>query len=189
MNKFKVGDKVKIVNAYNDIYRGKIATITKSNNYECYDIDLDDGINRWFDSAFELYEEQPKEYKISDLLSNFEEETEFISSNIKYKIQEGELCYYNIHKKEWATSLNCLKAILYMKFTKVEEPKLKPMTFEEAIKTGNKIKFKYSGNYNMAKGFLPFNDAIYFLTTPYFDNNVIRKLILEGTWFSEGVYE
>ena len=85
---------------------------------------------------------------------------------------------------------DCWKcAVENIKFKDAEEPKLKPMTFEEAVKTGNKIKFKYSDNYNMAKGFLPFNDAIYFLTTPYFDNNVIRKLILEGTWFAEGVYE
>ena len=131
-----------------------------------------------------------KEYKISDLLNNFNELNEFVnSSGTKYRIQGGELYYHNVPKDEWVISLNCLRVILNMKFTKVEEPKLKPMTFEEAVKTGNKIKFKYSDNYNMVKGFLPFDDAIHFLTTPYFDNNVIRKLILEGTWFAEGVYE
>lgn len=132
----------------------------------------------------------PKEYTISDLINSFPEETEFIISvNTKYKILNDNLYYYSKLAEKWLKSEFTIRETLNMKFTKAEDPKLKPMTFEEAIKIGNKIKFKYSDNYNMAKGFLPFNDAIYFLTTPYFDNNVIRKLILEGTWFAEGVYE
>ena len=139
--------------------------------------------------------ENHKEYTIHSLLNDFEEGIEFIkvsdgTNPLKYKILNSNLYFYNYVDEIWEKTLYNLKVILNIKFTKVEEPKkLKSMTLEEAIKIGNKIKFKYSDNYNMMKGFLPFNDAIYFLTTPYFDNNVIRKLILEGTWFAEGVYE
>ena len=192
MSKFKIGDKVKIIECLCESVRvryiNKIATITKTTENNEYEIDLDNGKYFWYPFEFELYEKQPNEYTITDLLNNFPFETEFEYMERKYKMSNGNLLVDD-SIYGWIESIMSFKEILNMKFTKIEEPKLKPMTFEGAVRTGNKIKFKYSDNYNMAKGFLPFNDAIYFLTTPYFDNNVIRKLILEGTWFAEGVYE
>ena len=195
MSKFKIGDKVKIIECLCESVRvryiNKIATITKTTENNEYEIDLDNGTYFWYPFEFELYEKQPNEYTITEIVNGFDEGAEFQYMELRYKIYCGALYYWDTEEQTpmWRKSAYTLKRILNMKFTKVEEPKLKPMTFEEAVKTGNKIKFKYSDNYNMAKGFLPFDDAIHFLTTPCFDNNVIRTLILEGTWFAEGVYE
>ena len=129
-----------------------------------------------------------KEYKISDLLNNFNELNEFVnSSGTKYRIQGGELYYHNIPKDEWVISLNCLRVILNMKFTKVEEPKLKPMTFEEAVRTGNKIKYCYDG-YTLDK-FHNTQNIFKHLVSPMYGSKTVSDIILEGIWFAEGVYE
>ena len=81
-------------------------------------------------------------YTIHNLLNDFPSETKFLSNDHLFRIQLGELQTYDNDKHEWRKSINSLKQILDMKFTKVEELKLKPMTFEEAVGTGKKIKFE-----------------------------------------------
>ena len=126
-------------------------------------------------------------YTIHNLLNDFPSETKFLSNDHLFRIQLGELQTYDNDKHEWRKSINSLKQILDMKFTKVEELKLKPMTFEEAVGTGNKIKFKYDG-YDSIEEFMTLDSMLQYLTKPYIVNP-IKDIILEGTWYAEGVYE
>lgn len=125
--------------------------------------------------------EQPKEYTIHNLLNDFEEGIKFNWLGYHYKIKNGEL-YIGECK-----SMKSLKEILEMKFTKVEEPKSKLMTFEEAVGTGKRIKFKYYG-YASIDEFMTLNSMLLYLTKTFF-NNQISNIILKGTWYAEGVYE
>jgi hypothetical protein len=189
MDKFKVGDKVKIVKSSKNRYIGDIATITKSDNFGCYEIDLDERGRYWFNEAFERYEEQPKEYNIHNLLNNFDEETVFQYMDLRYKIYCGALYHWDTEEQRpmWRKSAYSLKRILNMKFTKIEDPKLKPMTFEEAVKTGKKIKYKYDG-YTLDK-FHNTQNIFKHLVSPMYGSKTVSEIILEGTWFAEGVYE
>ena len=192
MDKFKVGDKVRIINCvepyseeFND-YIGKTAIITKVNNFSTYDIDIDKGENNWYNSELELAE-QSTTYTITDILNNFPTETKFLSNDHLFRIQLGELQTYDEDTQEWRKSINSLKQILDMKFTKVEEPKLKPMTFEEAVRTGNKIKYEYD---NFAVDyFCTLQNIFGLLMSPMYSSKTVLNIILKGTWFAEGVYE
>jgi hypothetical protein len=129
--------------------------------------------------------EQPKEYIINDIINDFKEETLFLSEGIKYKIYKGNL-FWN-PSGVWSgvgVSLS-LKQILEMKFTKVEEPKLKPMTFEEAVHTLKKVKYEFFND--KQDKFYPPNETIQSIIELYPIKTT--AIILEGTWFAEGVYE
>ena len=196
MSEYKVGDKVKITNT------NLITTIKDIVNcgvYNVYRVDLDRGRELYYDRELELYieeiKQQPKEYYIYNLINDFKEGTEFINSlGTKYRIQEGELYYYSIHENEWVASLNSLKTILDMKFTKAEDPKLKqlkPMTFVEAVTTSKKIRYECNlkGNeYIEQNNFETFNNTIKNMTEHYPSWRIYR-IFLKGTWYAEGVYE
>ena len=209
MSKFKIGDKVKIIECLCESVRvryiNKIATITKTTENNEYEIDLDNGKYFWYPFEFELYIEQPKEYTIADLLNNFDEETEFIKVGggikpLKYKILDGNLYFYNYVEDIWKQTLYSLKVTLNMKFTKAEEPKLKPMTFEEAVKTGKNIRYEYTYDYLEQenketvkvkielKEFHIFSEIIEEMIMKH-NSYTATQIILEGTWFAEGVYE
>ena len=129
---------------------------------------------------------EPTEYTISDLINSFPEETEFIiSANTKYKILNDNLYYYSKLAEKWLKSEFTIRETLNMKFTKVEEPKLKPMTFEEAVHTLKNVKYELFND--KQDKFYPPNVTI---------KNILERypvkttaIILEGTWFAEGVYE
>ena len=143
--------------------------------------------------------EQPKEYTIHNLLNDFPSETEFVNcAGTKYRIQDGDLRYYNSSAKEWRLKFTSYKQILEMKFTKVEDPKLKPMTFKEAVRTKKKVKYEYehptedsSGELTTVKwkqdNFYSPNETIQSITECFPSH--ISDIILNGTWFAEGVYE
>jgi hypothetical protein len=127
-----------------------------------------------------------KEYTISDLINSFPEETEFIiSGNTKYKILKDNLYHYSKFAEKWLKSEFTIRETLSMKFTKVEEPKLKPMRFEEAVRTGNKIKYEFFND--KQDKFYPPNETIQSIIELYPIKTT--AIILEGTWFAEGVYE
>ena len=194
MDKFKVGDKVRIINCvepyseeFND-YIGKTAIITKVNNFSTYDIDIDKGENNWYNSELELAD-KPKEYTIHNLINDFPFETEFVNSvrRTKYRIQDGDLYYYNSMSKAWRLRVSSFKEISDMKFTKVEESKLKPMTFEEAIASGNKIRYEYKDEEIIQENFLLLDEIMESLSLLVCWR--IARVILKGTWYAEGVYE
>ena len=190
MDKFKVGDKVRIINCvepyseeFND-YIGKTAIITKVNNFSTYDIDIDKGENNWYNSELELAD-KPKEYTIHNLINDFPEETIFEYMKRKYKIHYGNL-FVEDSTCGWIETIYKLKPILDMKFTKVEEPKLpklRSMTFEEAVRTGKKIKYESE----IQRNFEPVNKIIEIITK-YSPSWIVKEIFL-GTWFAEGVYE
>ena len=68
-----------------------------------------------------------------------------------------------------------------------EESKLKPMTFEEAVRTGNNIKYCYDG-YTLDK-FHNTQNIFKHLVSPMYGSKTVSEIILEGTWYAEGVYE
>ena len=192
VSKFKVGDRVEIIEE-GSLLIGKIVTITKVVKVRCgfyyYLIDLDGGLCKWLYYNLKLHIEPSKEYTIHNLME-FSEQTEFISKDTKYKIFLGRLYWYNTNMSTamWVevNSNISLKEILNMKFTKVEYPKLKPMTFEEAITTEKKIKYEY--NNESQDNFKLVNETIKSITESY-ATWFIRDILLEGTWFAEGVYE
>ena len=190
--KYNVGDKVKIKE---DLladkfkkYIGKIATIiSKKGDYE-YHIDLDQGEYYWYPYELELYIEPPKEYTIHNLLNDFPQETLFVNSlGIKCKIQDEDLYCYKIPTKKWDICFYTFRTILNMKFTKVEEPKLKPMTFEEAVETGGRLKFVHT-TYKMIEEFMCLDNILQYISTTFLACS-IKDLILDSTWYAEGVYE
>lgn len=193
MDKFKVGDKVRIIECSSESIRikyiNRIATIIKLRGNGEYIIDLDNGVYFWYDSELELAE-QLKEYTIHNLME-FPEGTEFISKDTKYKIFLGRLHWYNTNMSTsmWVevNSNISLKEILDMKFTKVEELKLKAMTFEEAIASGNKIRYEYKDEEIIQENFLLLDEIMESLSLLVCWR--IARVILKGTWYAEGVYE
>ena len=193
MSKFKVGDKVKIIECSSESIRikyiNRIATITKLRDNGEYVIDLDNGVYFWYEFEFESYKEYPKEYSIHNLLNDFPEGTEFITSaKNKYRIYDGELSYCYDVNHSWSNSTLSLKEILntkFMKFTKVEDLKLKPMTFEEAVKTGKRLKFTHTDY--VVENFTFLNDIFQNLSEKL--SSSAKDIILEGIWYAEGVYE
>ena len=207
MSKFKVGDKIKIKEDLDDSdidvvysmlkYRGKIATIIRLDDdgadmEDYYRIDLDGEVHYWMDR---MIEPAIKEYTIHNLIDTFPTETKFLSNDHLFRIQLGELQIYDEDMQEWRKSINSLKQILDMKFTKVEEPKLpklKPMTFEEAVRTGNKIKYKFNENikqYNFFSLIETMKILYESASDSIYTEGLVSDIILKGTWFAEGVYE
>ena len=200
MDKFKVGDKVKIRKSdyYSSSYAkysGGITTIIVDCEKHYY-LDIDKGRYRWYDYELELYKEeiteQPKEYDIHNLLNDFPEGTQFINSlGIKYKVLGGDLYYYKEvyipYKWREVRYSSSIKQILNMKFTKIEESKLKSMTFDEAVKTGGRLKFVHT-NYKMIEEFMCLDNILQYISTTFLDCS-IKDIILDGIWYAEGVYE
>lgn len=193
ISKFKVGDRVEIIEE-GSLLIGKIVIITKVVKISCgfyyYLIDLDGGFCKWLYYNLKLHIEPSKEYTIHNLME-FSEQTEFISKDTKYKIFLGRLYWYNTNMSTamWVevNSNIPLKEILNMKFTKAEEPKLKPMTFEEAVKTGKKIKYK-NKSYTLDK-FYNVQNTLKLLTSSMYASETVSEILLESTWYAEGVYE
>lgn len=123
-------------------------------------------------------------------MNDFDEGTVFQCVGLRYKIYHGSLYCLDTEEQTsiWEKSINSLKQILDMKFTKVEEPKkLKSMTFEEAVRTGNKIKYCYDG-YTLDK-FYTIQNIFKHLISPMYGNETVSSIILNNTWYAEGVYE
>ena len=196
VSKFKVGDKVKLTGS------NIITTVIEVHDcgvYNYYRLEFDRYTHKgeYYDRELELYTgelkelaDKPKEYTIHNLME-FPEGTEFITSaKNKYRIYDGELSYCYDVNHSWSNSTLSLKEILntkFMKFTKVEDLKLKPMTFEEAVKTGKKIKYK-NKSYTLDK-FYNVQDTFKILTSSMYASETVSEILLESTWYAEGVYE
>lgn len=204
MSKFKVGDKVRVIKSdyYSSSYAkysGGITTIIVDCEKHYY-LDIDKGRYRWYDNELELYIEEPKKYTINNLLNDFPEETEFvIVKNARYKILNNNLYYYSKLVEKWLKSEFSIREINSMKFTKVEELKLKPMTFDEAVKTGKNIRYEYTYdveqesketikvNIELNK-FYVFSEIVEEMIMKY-NSYTATQIIVYGTWYAEGVYE
>ena len=138
-------------------------------------------------------------YTIHNLLNDFPSETKFLSNDHLFRIQLGELQTYDNDTQEWRKSINSLKQILEMKFTKVEEPKLKSLTFNEAVKTGKNIRYEYTYEVEQEnketvkieielKEFHIFSEIVEEMIMKY-NSYTATQIIVYGTWFAEGVYE
>ena len=193
MSRYKVGDKVTIIEEGSTLI-GKIATITKvinDYNFTFYTIDLDGGFCKFFDSCFKkvyAIKRQPLEYTIVNIVNDFEEGVEFVSAkgiDMRYKILDGNLFNYKYLNEEWDRSTLAISKILNMKFTKAEDPKLKPMTFEEAVHTLKNVKYELLND--KQDKFYPPNETIQSIVELY--PVKVTAIILNGTWYAEGVYE
>lgn len=202
MSKYKIGDRVRIKCTVNV---STVIEVIDCGVYSIYRIASDCGKHTYYERELELYIEeskeigQPEEYIITDLLNDFPAETKFLSNEHLFRIQLGELQTYDEDTQKWRKSINSLKQILEMKFTKVEEPKLKSLTFNEAVKTGKNIRYEYTYEVEQEnketvkieielKEFHIFSEIVEEMIMKY-NSYTATQIIVYGTWFAEGVYE
>lgn len=124
-----------------------------------------------------------KEYTIQEVFS-FEEGTEFLYGDCKYRINNSDLEIFHTFTLKWGKSINPLEAILKMKFTLVEDKKV---SFEEAIQAyGKEVYCKWVNNngkeittkYKIQKDVSSIKDQL--------QCGLCSREILEGEWYIKG---